>query len=146
MATWHHLNEQLFMPVNMLRERLEGSDLELTTKDVTRSGHPSEEAFWNRKGDEAYKAGIYHSIKKEGIVNPIRLSMRGRETTLVNGAHRIAAAHEINPTMFVPITYSETVHDPEAQSDRLPAHTHREDEIYLHENEDYDYDDELDDY
>lgn len=136
MTTWHHLNGQLFMPVSMLRENLEGSDLEMTTKDVTRSGHPSEDAFWNRKGDEAYNAGIYQSIRKEGIVNPIRLSMRGRQTTLVNGAHRIAAAHDIDPSMFVPITYSETNHDPEAQSDRLPSHTHREDETYFHELED----------
>lgn len=121
------------MPVRMLRENLEGSDLELTTKDVTRAGYPSEDMFWQRKGDEAYKAGIYKSILKEGIVNPIRLSMRGGETTLVNGAHRIAAAHEIDPLMFVPVTYKEKVNDPEAQSERLPGHVHREDETYLHE-------------
>lgn len=136
MATWHHLNEQLFMPTSMLRENLEGSDLELTTKDVTRSGHPSEELFWNRKSDEAYKAGIHTSLRKEGMVNPIRLSMRGGQATLVNGAHRIAAAHDIDPSWMVPVTYSEKVNDPEAQSKRLPGHVHREDETYLHELED----------
>lgn len=134
MATWHHLNGQLFMPARMLREELEGSDLELTTKDVTRSGHPSEEKFWQRKSDEAYDSKVYSSIKKEGIVNPVRLSRSRGQTTLINGAHRIAAANDIDPSMFVPITYKEKVADPEAQSDRLPGHVNREDETYLHED------------
>ena len=135
MATWHHLNGQLFMPVRMLREELEGSNLELTTKDVTRSGHPSEEAFWNRKGDEAQAVGLHKSLRKEGMVNPIRLSRSRGKTTLVNGAHRIAAAHDIDPSWMVPVTYTEAVNDPEAQSDRLPGHVHREDETYLHEQD-----------
>ena len=133
MATWHHLNEQLFMPASMLREELEGSDLEMTTKDVNRSGYPSEDAFWNRKGDEAHAVGLHKSLRKEGMVNPIRLRRRGGQATLVKGAQRLAAAHDIDPSMFVPITYKEKVNDPEAQSDRLPAHVHREDETYLHE-------------
>ena len=139
MATWHHLNGQLFMPVRMIRERLEGSGLELTTKDVTRSGVPSETAFWNRKGDEALAAGITQSIRREGIVNPIRLRGGSRDLTLINGAHRIAAAHDIDPTMFVPITYTEAVHDPEMRADSLPAHVHREGDTYLHEDEDDTY-------
>ncbi len=133
MATWHHLNEQLFMPTSMLRTELEGSDLEMTTKDVTRSGHPSEDAFWNRKGDEAQAIGLHKSLRNEGMVNPIRLSRSRGQTTIVNGAHRIAAAHDIDPSWMVPVTYKEAVSDPEAQSERLPAHVHREDETYLHE-------------
>lgn len=124
------------MPTSMIREKLEGSDLELTTKDVTRAGYPSEDAFWNRKGDEALAVGLHKSLRKEGMVNPIRLSMRGGQTTLVNGAHRIASAHDIDPSWMVPVTYTEAVNDPEAQSERLPAHVHREDETYLHELED----------
>jgi hypothetical protein len=133
MATWHHLNEQLFMPASMLRTELEGSDLEMTTKDVTRSGHPSEDAFWNRKSDEAYKSGLHTSLRKEGMVNPIRLGRSRGQTSIVNGAHRIAAAHDIDPSWMVPVTYKEAVNDPETQSDRLPGHVHREDETYLHE-------------
>ena len=124
------------MPVRMLREELEGSDLEFTTEDVTRYGHPSEEAFWNRKGDEAQAIGLHKSLRKEGMVNPIRLSRSRGESTLVNGAHRIAAAHDIDPSLMVPITYTEAVHDPEAQSERLPWHSHREDETFL-KNRDY---------
>lgn len=123
------------MPASMLREELEGSDLELTTKDVTRSGHPSEELFWNRKGDEAQAIGLHKSLRKEGMVNPIRLSRSRGQTTIVNGAHRLAAAHDIDPSWMVPVTYKEKVNDPEAQSERLPAHVHREDETYLHERD-----------
>jgi len=133
MATWHHLNGQLFMPTSMLRDMVDTS-WEMTTKDVTRSGHPSEEAFWNRKGDEALAVGLHRSLRKEGMVNPVRLSRHGRgEMSVFNGFHRIAAAHDIDPSWMIPVTYTEDTHDPEAQSERLPGHVHREDETYLYE-------------
>jgi hypothetical protein len=69
------------------------------------------------------------------MVNPIRLGRSRGQTTIVNGAHRIAAAHDIDPSWMVPVTYKEAVNDPEAQSERLPAHVHREDETYLHERD-----------
>ncbi len=135
MATWHHLNGQLFMPTSMLRDMVDPS-WDMTTKDVTRSGHPSEEAFWNRKGDEAQAVGLHKSLRKEGMVNPVRLSRHGRgEMSVFNGFHRIAAAHDIDPSWMIPVTYTEEAHDPEAQSERLPAHVHREDETYLHERD-----------
>jgi hypothetical protein len=129
MASWHHLNGQLFMPVKMLRD-MPIHPREMTTADAptqTRAGRQvsEDESFWNRKSDEAYDSGIYKSVQREGIVNPIRVGVEGREIGIRNGYHRVAAAHDIDPTMFVPITYGTPK---EAQSERLPAHTHRENE------------------
>ena len=111
----------------------------MTTDDTwtqTRAGRQvsPEESFWNRKSDEAFNSRIYHSIEKEGIVNPVRVGVENGELGIRNGYHRVAVANSIDPSMFVPITYK--VGDPEAQSERLPGHVHREDETYLHELED----------
>ncbi len=134
MASWHHLNGQLFMPVKMLRD-MRIHQNEMTTADVpteTRAGRQvsEDEAFWNRKSNEAYDSGIYKSIKREGIVNPVLVGVRSRDMHIRNGYHRVAAAHDIDPTMFVPITYD---YNTDAQAERLPAHENREDEEFLDE-------------
>ena len=134
MASWHHLNGQLFMPVKMLRDMQISRD-EMTTSDIsteTRAGRQvlADEAFWNRKGEEAYDSGIYKSVKREGIVNPVLVEVRGRELGIRNGYHRVAAAYSVDPTMFVPITYG---YNADAQAERLPAHENREDEEFLNE-------------
>lgn len=123
MTTWHHLNGQLFWPVRNLRE-LSVHPKEYTTKDVDTRGNPDPEKFWQRKDDEAYKSGVYKSIKKEGIVNPVVLT-RERDPYIRNGYHRVAAMYSFDPTSFVPVTYDVL---PEAQADRLPGHDDRWDE------------------
>lgn len=131
MATWHHLNGQLFWPVKELRE-LDVHPNEYTTKDVDRWGNTDPEKFWQRKGDEAYKSGIYKSIRSEGVVNPVIIT-KSRDPYIMNGYHRVAAAHELEPTSFVPVTYDVK---PDAQLDRLPVHESREDEETVWDNSD----------
>jgi hypothetical protein len=129
MATWHHLNGQLFMPAKWLRE-MDVHPKEITIQDentrLTRRGNrlTPEEALWVRKEDEAISAGITESIEREGIVNPVKVT-GGRYPMIRNGFHRVAS---VDPLQMVPITYDEGA--PEAQSERLPAHTAREGELH----------------
>jgi hypothetical protein len=133
MPAFHHLNDQLFMPVSMLRET---TPTELTHEDVANAtGHTRDErtgrlrpktvedAFWERKGHEAVTSGVYGSIQREGMVNPVELKKEGREITVRNGYHRIASA-DINA--FVPVTYEAR---PEVEG--LPIHYDRFNENYL---------------
>lgn len=47
------------------------------------------------------------SIKRQGIVNPVVLTPNRSNTKWIiqNGQHRIVAAHDINPEMFIPTSY-----------------------------------------
>jgi hypothetical protein len=52
---------------------------------------------------------LYESIKKEGVTSPVSLWVTpeddGWKTMINDGHHRIAAANDINPEMFIPVTY-----------------------------------------
>lgn len=125
MAAFHHLNGQLFMPAKWLKDMDLAGDVTIGDEQLAgRRGWPLEKAFWNRKQDEAVDSGIYESIQREGIVNPVKVS-GGRYPHIVNGFHRVAA---VDPLYMVPITYDKDAK--EAQADRLPAHTERWDEEY----------------
>jgi hypothetical protein len=122
------------MPVKLLRTEDTIHPRELTTADTTttlRSGRQisPEETFWRRKQDEAYRSGITQSIAKEGMVNPVRLQANPRGPIIANGYHRVAAAHDIDPWSFVPVTYENKRN---AREDELPVHWNREDEEYLY--------------
>ena len=50
---------------------------------------------------------LINSIKRQGIVNPIMLRFSRKDQTFVvsNGQHRVVAANDINPDMYVPLEY-----------------------------------------
>lgn len=54
---------------------------------------------------------LYSSIKKHGIVNPVSLRLQktdtGYEPYLTNGHHRTAVAHDIDPDMPIPVSYTD---------------------------------------
>lgn len=134
MPAFHHLNGQLFMPAKWLREMELHGDVTIGDEQTAyRRGWPVEKAFWNRKQDEAISSGIYRSVQKEGIVNPVKVA-GGRSPHIVNGFHRVASMDDLH---MVPITYDKEA--PEAQSERLPAHMSREDEEYRQDEDDDDY-------
>ena len=139
MATWHHLNGQLFMPASMLKS-LEPHAREITIDDEDsrlrdRWGNKftPEQAFWQRKGDEAFDSGIYRSVKQRGVVNPIRLERTRYGSVITDGYHRVAATHDIDPTKFLPITYSK---EHTETDDSLPIHWMRDEERFRHQFED----------
>lgn len=130
MSAFHHLNGQLFMPAKWLREMDLHGDVTIQDEETaSRRGWPLEKAFWNRKQDEAVDSGVYSSIMKEGIVNPVKVS-GGRYPHIVNGFHRVASMDDLH---MVPITYDKDAK--EAQSERLPAHENRWDEQYHGEDD-----------
>jgi hypothetical protein len=55
---------------------------------------------------EKGKDSLYQSIQKEGVRNPIELRIRKNDIQINDGHHRLIAAHDINPDMEVPVTYS----------------------------------------
>lgn len=138
MAAFHHLNDQLFMPRSLLMSL--DVDNELTHEDVEEAqGHVRDpytqefrvkepkDAFWERKEDEAITSGVYQSISRHGVVNPVELRKTGRSLEILNGYHRIAASPEHS---FVPVTYSGR---PEVEG--LPVHYNRVNENPIHPRE-----------
>ena len=66
------------------------------------------------KLDEARYEGLMDDIRRDGVLTPIQLSYQhphfDDETTdkipfIVNGHHRIAVAHDIDPEMLIPVRY-----------------------------------------
>lgn len=53
------------------------------------------------------KDSLYQSIQKEGVKTPIRLRMHQETKTeqINDGHHRVAAAYDINPEMYLPVSY-----------------------------------------
>lgn len=101
---------------------------------------PIEKSFWSRKGNEAYDSGVYDSIKKEGVVNPVEVTTNRRSPMIANGYHRVAAVNALDEAFgkvnsFVPVTFKKNekeVHD-------LPIHWMRDDEpLYPETHEDLD--------
>jgi len=50
---------------------------------------------------------LINSIQRQGIVNPVRLRFSHKDQTFVltDGQHRVVAANDINPDMYVPLDY-----------------------------------------
>lgn len=92
--------------------------------------HLTMEHLWDYKLDEAktgairnsrYKptrkrkgASFYESIQREGVKKPVEMTHITKEhaskyfpegSALIEGHHRVAAAHDINPNMLIPVTH-----------------------------------------
>lgn len=57
--------------------------------------------FARRKGDDS----LYRSIQKEGVQQPVRLRRYQGSDQINDGHHRIVAANDINPEMYIPVSY-----------------------------------------
>ena len=71
-----------------------------TPLDWDRREHPHVDDFWGDKLEEASMAGMDDSIRKHGVINPVRMYDVG---LLRDGHHRVAAAMDVNPDTDVPI-------------------------------------------
>lgn len=54
------------------------------------------EKAWN-----AESTGLTDDIREHGVKNPVWVDWSNR--TLIEGHHRVAAAHQINPNMWLPV-------------------------------------------
>lgn len=54
------------------------------------------------------KPSLYQSIREKGVQNPISLTFNRKlqQNTIDNGHHRIVAANDINPEMYLPVRYN----------------------------------------
>ena len=55
---------------------------------------------------EKGKDSLYQSIQKEGVYSPVNLRIRKNDIQINDGHHRLVSAHDIDPNMEVPVTYS----------------------------------------
>jgi len=50
--------------------------------------------------------GLHESIASEGVRDPVRIMHRDNDdVSVVQGHHRIAAAHDIDPEMLIPVVH-----------------------------------------
>ena len=60
----------------------------------------------DRKLSESRASGLYDSIKAQGVSKPVYLTHKAIFGQVVgDGHHRIAAAHDIDPKMLVPVEH-----------------------------------------
>jgi len=123
----HNYQFEMFMPARKLFNEIESED---TSTSTTLSNDPS---IASEKLDESQMGGahdsrmdtrsskdenwdhsnikgsdtLYESVKKHGVVNPVGISgSDSTRLTIIDGNHRIAAAHDVNPDMEIPVRYS----------------------------------------
>ena len=84
------MREDLGLYIGKLRETQAGSE---------------HDAFTSKKRG---KRSMYQSIKAEGVKSPVLLGydMKTDQSTIRDGHHRIAAANDVDPEMYVPVRYS----------------------------------------
>lgn len=56
-----------------------------------------------QKLGESHMTGLYDSIKQHGVTTPVFISKFAQ--TVGDGHHRIAAAHDIDPNMLIPVEH-----------------------------------------
>ena len=106
---------QMFMPAG---ELIQGTPNDLYAGANTESGlWASKDELWEVKLEESkltrrppHQNRLYASIKSGGVKQPVRIRTGstgyvgdGKELTIVDGHHRVAAANDIDPQMEVPI-------------------------------------------
>ena len=68
--------------------------------------HNSHFLSWKPEDDDA---NLYESIQKKGIQKPVELYLSKEDGNfqpeIVDGNHRTAVANDINPNMYVPVSY-----------------------------------------
>ena len=55
---------------------------------------------------EKGKDSLHYSIRKKGVITPVKLLIRKTDIQIDDGHHRLVSAHDIDPNMEVPVRYS----------------------------------------
>ena len=74
----------------------------------SKSGSAPSTMFPKKRG----KDSLYESIKKEGVTSPVSLTVHNQDNgpmweQINDGHHRVVAAHDIDPEMYIPIRYDD---------------------------------------
>jgi hypothetical protein len=72
----------------------------------------SDEEGWERKSAEAMESGVYESIEREGVRDPVNLYTKypdkttpKREQRIGNGHHRVAVMNDLDPDELMPVLH-----------------------------------------
>jgi len=65
---------------------------------------------YNQTHSPLEESNLYDDVKKRGVVKPVHVTIRTSDDSmeLVDGHHRVAIAHDVNPGSEVPVFYTET--------------------------------------
>lgn len=65
-----------------------------------------------------YQESLHDSIRKHGVITPVLVQQTDvGNTWLLNGHHRVTTAYDINPDMYIPLSYTEDMWDPQGWSE-----------------------------
>lgn len=68
---------------------------------TSHEGGENSTLFARRKGQDS----LYRSIQKHGVKHPVHLRRYKGQDQINEGHHRIVAANDINPEMYIPVAY-----------------------------------------
>lgn len=60
------------------------------------------------KLNESHESGLLHDIKQRGVQEPVDMIIGEGRKILVEGHHRVAAAHRVNPEAWIPVQHHTT--------------------------------------
>jgi hypothetical protein len=69
------------------------------------NGRETANQMWERKAKEAKSERLTSSVKKKGVQKPVRMVPFMGKHILLDGHHRVAAAHSLDPNMLVPVQH-----------------------------------------
>lgn len=79
----------------------------LHKKKLAESKEGGEKVAWKRA--QPGEKTLHQSIKEKGVMTPVGVGLRKKGTNVEefinDGHHRVAAANDINPDMYVPVDY-----------------------------------------
>jgi hypothetical protein len=68
--------------------------------------HEIDKTIMDQKLGESRVTGLYDSIKAQGVSSPVYVTHNEKfGQTVGDGHHRIAAAHDIDPNMLIPVEH-----------------------------------------
>lgn len=90
-------------PMEFRRPMSQSSDIRDRKVLKAKSGGEDFTYYPPTKGEKT----LYDSIRDEGIKSPVALYIYGDNKELLSdGHHRVAAANDINPHMYIPVRYA----------------------------------------
>jgi hypothetical protein len=91
------------------KELRDSTLLDVESMKVGREGISHEDMdkeVMGRKLKDARSSGLYDSIKASGVSRPVYVTNNKKfGQTVGDGHHRIAAAHDIDPNMLIPVEH-----------------------------------------
>ena len=102
-----NLSGEQFEQLPMFMQAKELHSENMRKGDLDPEGQETHADLMGLKSKMAEKTGLTESVRKHGVQTPVWVDW-GKKT-LVEGHHRVAAAHDINPEMWIPVRSAEVV-------------------------------------